>query len=237
MTAQGSRAPAARNRLEQAKLLLTELSEQAAIIALEASEGKAGAEKALAAHRSKIELAERNVSEMQRAATLAERLDREAAATAVIGMRDEQMTDFAAHMRARGKAMADVMATVVAMQKAYTSFCEATQAAEAAVPSGTSIPVMQTWPNGVGGHSFGKQEQLILGEFWRIAPLRDDGSVRFALPFAKCPLVNGMNPHHLTPAIDAFREADQVIVARIEEQVRTLNNAAMSGATGDKEAA
>lgn len=236
MTQGSTRAPAARNRLEQAKLLLTELSEQTAVLALEASEGKPGAEKALAAHRSKIELAERNVSEMQRAVTLAERLDREAAATAAIGMRDEQMTAFVAHMRTRGKALAEVMATVVAMQKAYTGFCEATQAAEVAVPLGASIPLMQTWPNGVGGHSFGRQGQLILGEFWRIAPLRD-GIPRFALPFAKCPVVNGMNPAHLPPAIDAFREADAVIVARIEEQVRLMNNAAMSAATSDQEAA
>jgi hypothetical protein len=53
------RAPAARAKLEQADKVLAELSADVALLALGSAEGAPGAEKALAAHRTKIEAAER----------------------------------------------------------------------------------------------------------------------------------------------------------------------------------
>ena len=67
-----ARAPAAREKLNSAEAVHAELETAVGTLALEASEGIAGAEKALAAHRSKIEIAERQVSEMRRAVALAE---------------------------------------------------------------------------------------------------------------------------------------------------------------------
>src|SRR5258708_35898941 len=103
------RAPAAREKLAAAEAGLAGLEADVGVLALDASEGKAGAEKALAAHRGKIETAERQVSELRRAVALAEKLDLQTAVTAAMRMRTDQLAEFKKDMTGREKSMARVL--------------------------------------------------------------------------------------------------------------------------------
>jgi hypothetical protein len=227
MTQTSPRAPAVAAKLADAKDILVELTHDLAELALEASEGKAGAEKALAAHRSKIEAAERNVAELRGAVALAERLDRQNAADGVGRMRADQLRDFRTAMAARRKAMAVVLEAAATMAKAYGEYSEATLAAAIATPAGTVAPQVAMGRTGELGPSFGPCERLLLAELWRLGPDRKDGVGRFIVPFAKAaPLMTTSNPRDLPVGIDEFRKADEVIIAEIEKQLERMNSAA-----------
>jgi hypothetical protein len=225
------RAPAAREKLATAEAVLAGLEANVASLALEASEGKAGAEKALASHRSQIELAERSVSELRRAVALAERLDRQAAATGAAQLRAEQLSEFQKQFVAREKAMDSVLKAAADMATAYGEYSEATLRTLSAVPAGTVVPQMSIGSEGFAGPAFGPCERLILAEMYRMAPERADGIGRFVLPFAKpsSEFVRG-NPGEIKPGIDELREADAAIVADIGRQIEKLDSHAMRAA-------
>jgi len=103
------RAPAIAAKLAQAEALLKELAQDTAILSLEDFEGRPGASKALCQHRAKLEMAERQASELRQAVKLAEILDREANANAAAKSRGEQLTLFKAAMAGREKAMAKAL--------------------------------------------------------------------------------------------------------------------------------
>jgi hypothetical protein len=224
------RAPAVRAKLDQAEEVLADLTAALASLALEASEGKRDAEKALAAHRIKIEAAERQVSELRGALVLAERLDREAAAAAGAVMHAEQFTAFKAAMLAREKAMGAVLEAAKTMAAAYGRYSEATLAAQIAAPSGTAIPQMAIGTDGLAGPTFGPCERLILAELYRLAPERGDGAGRFVLPFAKPTNVFYPDPTAIPPALSEFIKADQIIIDHIEKQIAALDQHAMATA-------
>ena len=226
------RAPAVREKLGRAEEVLAQLEADVAALALDASEGVAGAEKALAAHRSRIEMAERQESEMRRAVALAERLDRQANAAAGAAMRAAQMSEFTATFDEREKEMGAVLAAAAAMAKAYGRFSEATLRAAAVVPSGTSVPVMAIGPQGVYGPAFGPAGNLILAEFYRLAPERKDGVGRFLLPFCK-PMseLTRLQPQAIPAGIDEFTAADKAILADIAIQIERLNGRDLDAAT------
>jgi hypothetical protein len=232
------RAPAARDKLVAAESALAELEAEVAVLALEASEGKAGAEKNLIAHRSKIDAAERKVSEQRKAVVLAECLDRQAAANGMAKIRAEQLAEFKKQMTDREKAMAVVLAAAATMAKAYGEFSEATLAAQIAAPIGTNIPPMSIGPNGLYGNVFGRCEILIQTELWRLAPPRADGRGRSLLPFAKplSPLSPG-DPASLPPGIDEMRHAHAAILTDIEKQIAMLDQRAMAAASAPKKEA
>ena len=231
-TAIHARAPAAREKLNSADGVLAELEATVGALALEASESVAGAEKALAAHRSKIEMAERQASEMRRAVALAERLDREAVAAGAATMRAEQLSELTAAFADREKEMGAVLAAAAAMAKAYGRFSEATLRAVAVVPSGTVVPVMGIGPHGVYGPAFGPAGNLILAEFYRLAPERKDGVGRFLLPFCK-PMseLTRLQPQAIPAGIDEFTAADKAILADIAIQIERLNGRDLDVAT------
>ena len=232
------RAPAARSKLHLAEETLASLMAEVASLALEASEGKGGAERALAAHRLKVEAAERQASDLRRAVELAERLDREASATAAARMRREQMVAFQASMQIREREMAAVLEAIATAAAAYGRFSEASLSAQIAAPTGTSVVPMTMGPEGLYGHAFGPCEQLILSELYRLAPERADGLGRFVVPFAK-PFAEAVrhNPAAIPPGIDAMRAASQAILADIEKQISALDQRAMAAASAAKEAA
>ena len=225
------RAPAARAKLNQAETLLAALKAEIAVLALGASEDKPGAEKALVAHRGKIEAAERNAVELRAAVALAERLDREAAATSVAQMRADQFTNFTKTMAARETAMAEVLKAVETMAAAYDRYSETSLAAQIAAPAGTSIVQMTLGKNGLYGAAFGKCERLILAELFRVAPMRANGIDRFVIPFAKPTSMESTNPADYPVGIDEFRAANQAIVADIARQISELDERAMTRAT------
>jgi hypothetical protein len=232
------RAPAARAKLEQADKVFAELSADVALLALGAAEGAPGAEKALAAHRTKIEAADRQVKELKAAVGLAERLDRQAAATGMAKIRAEQLSEFKRQMDAREKAMGKVLEAAATMAEAYGHYSEATLSAQIAAPIGTAIPPMSIGPNGLYGNAFGRCEILILSELWRLAPYRADGVGRSVLPFAKplTPLAPG-DPAALPPGIDEMRFAHEAILTDIEKQIVALDEREMAAASASKEAA
>jgi hypothetical protein len=232
------RAPAAREKLQQAEQLAASLTADVALLALGAAEGAPGAEKALAAHRTKIEAAERQVRELTAAVGLAERLDRQAAATGMAKIRADQLAEFKKQMADREKAMAKMLEAAATMAAAYGAYSEATLAAQIAAPIGTTIPQMSIGVNGLLGNAFGHCEILIRSELWRLAPYRADGVGRFVLPFARAvtPLTPG-NPNALPPGIDEMRFAHVAIITDIEKQIAALDQREMAAASASKEAA
>ena len=231
------RAPAARAKLLEAEDLLVELSHDIAELALEAAEGKAGSEKALSQHRSRVEAAERQVSELRRAVDLAERLDREAVARHSAQMRAEQLAAFKKAMAARERAMVAVLDAAGAMAAAFANYAQASLDAQAAAPYGTSLPKMQMGPLGTMGAAFGPGESLILAELWRIAPPRGDGQGRWALPFAKPPSPIQRDHRQLKPAIQEFKSANEAILRSVEEQVASLDQQQLAAASEKEKAA
>jgi hypothetical protein len=217
------RAPAARAKLEQAQAVLADLEQQTAVLALEAIEGKAGAEKVLAAHRSRIESAERQAREMRGAVVLAERLDREAVASDAAQTRAEQLAEFKNAQAGRVSAMAKVLDALSELAISYAEYSEATQAAQVAMPSGTHPATINMGPLGTYGHSFGPCSQMLLAELYRVAPERKDGIGRFILPFAKSPLHSSTNHKELPAAIDEFRKTTEIVTQDIQSQVEKLN--------------
>jgi hypothetical protein len=232
------RAPAASEKLAAAETTLADLEADVASLALEASEGKAGAEKSLASHRSKIELAERSVSELRRAVALAERLDRQSNATAAAEMRAEQLTAFRSAFAAREKAMRTVLDAAATMATAYAAYSEANLTALAVVPSGTTVPPMAVGAEGFAGSAFGPCERLILSELWRLAPERLDGIGRFSLPFARpSSEMTRLKPEAMPPAIEEIVAADNAILQSIAAQIDQLNQREIAAATAPREAA
>ncbi|OAF17852.1 hypothetical protein [Bradyrhizobium neotropicale] len=231
-----TRAPAIAQKLEAARSVRASIDPEIAQAALEAAEGARGADKRLADLRARVAMADREVAELEKAHALAARLDRQAAVQAVAEMRAEQLADFKVNMEQREKAMAKVMEAAALMAKAYAEYSEATLAAQIAMPTGTSIPVMAVGPDGVYGPVFGPCERLILSELWRLAPPRSDGIGRFFVPFAK-PTVElfRRQPEAMPAGIDELRSANQAIVIDVEKQVAKMNESAMAAAS--KEAA
>lgn len=225
------RAPAARAKLEQAQKVLAELAADVASLALEAVEGKSGGEKALAAHRAKIDVAERQVSELRLAVELSERLDREAAAVSAVMARSNQLADFTKRMSVREQKMAKLLELAAAMAVTFSEFCDLTLAAQMAAPAGTSIAPMTIGPNGLFGAAFGKCDGLLLAELWRLAPYRPGGTARFVLPFAKPMTVLNQNPAKQPCGMDEFRAANQAILADVARQISDLNSRAMTTAS------
>jgi hypothetical protein len=224
------RAPAARAKLKQSEHVLADLEQETAILALEAFEGKAGAEKALASHRAKIEAAERQVSELRAATELAERLDREAVASASALSRAEQLAVFQKAMAGRETAMAKALTALAIFANAYGEYSQATLTAMESIPAGTIAPQIAMGPLGGYGASWSNCERMLLAELFRIAPERADGIGRFVAPFAKAPLHSDTNYRALPAALDEFKRADAVVLAEISRQASELDRRAMTAA-------
>jgi hypothetical protein len=234
------RAPAISDKLEEARSLLAVHNAEVAQTVLDATENLPGAPKRLHDLRTKISIAEREVFELEKAYELAARIDRQSDVAAATQMRGEQLTEFKKQFAAREKAMATVLEAAAAMAVAYGEYSNATLSTLAAVPSGTTVPVMSIGCGGFAGPAFGPCTRLVLAELWRLAPARADGIGRFVLEFAKpsSELMRG-DPETVRPGIDELREADAAIVADIEKQIINLNERAMrfALATDRKDAA
>lgn len=224
------RAPAVREKLECALGALAELEEQVAEFALEAVERKSGAGENLAVHRAKIEAAKTGANELRAALRLAERLDRQAEASGAVRMRDEQFSALKQQFAAREKAAESVMKAVADLSAAYGRFSECSLNIASVMPSGTVLPTMSIGPNGIYGPALGPCGQLILGELWRIAPNRRDGTGRFVMPFVKPGLELMKDVAELPVGLDELRAADVAILANVSQQVESLNEAAMRAA-------
>jgi hypothetical protein len=229
-----ARAPAAREKLQQAEAVLAELEADVALLALEASEGKAGADKALAGHRSKIETAARSVTELRRAVILAEKLDRQAAAGEAARMRADQLTAFRKHGKERLAAAEEILKAAAVMASAMQHYGVATQQMVSVLPAGTALPVMNLGHNGIFGGALGNLELLLAAEFYRLgAGVEPFNGQRFHIPFSKQPSLGNTDHRKMQPGIDAFREAHAALVTEIEGQISTINAKDMSAATGE----
>jgi hypothetical protein len=233
---QPDRAPAIAAKLARAEAVLKELQQETAILSLEEFEGKPGAAKALASHRAKLEMAERQASELRQAVALAERLDREAGATAAATSRADQLALFKVAMLARERAMAKALDALAVFAGAYSEYSEATLSAQIAVPAGTVVPAIAMGELGSYGHVFGPCEKLILGELFRIAPERRDGIGRFIVPFAKSPIHSDTNHKALPPAVTEFNAANTAVAQSIIAQVSQIDTREMTAASTSKAA-
>jgi len=232
------RAPGIQIKLDQAIEALADLERRGAELVLEAAEGKAGAEKLLAAHRDRAELAQKQVSELRGALVLAERLDREAAAQQSAAVRATQLAAFAAAMAARERAMSSMLEAVGAMAAAFHTYAKATLEAQLSVPFGASLPIMNMGVLGNMGSAFGSGEALIAAELFRVAPAREDGRGRWAVPFARSPSPLQNDHRKLNPGVDEFRSANDAILRSVEQQVAALDQQQMAAAaSAEKDAA
>jgi hypothetical protein len=227
---QPNRAPAIAAKLAQADAVLKELEQETAILSLEEFEGKPGAAKALSQHRAKLEMAERQASELQQAVKLAEFLDRQAIANAAVASRAEQFATFQKPMARSGNTMAKILETATLLSSLYAEFCEERLESAQTMPGGTSAPLVNMGPNNVYGASWSDCGRLIQAELFRTAPLRRDGAGRFVLPFATPPIHSSTDHRSLPAAIDEFRKADAAVLAEISRQVSDLDKRAMTAA-------
>lgn len=224
------RAPAARIRLEAAQTALSTLFLERDALALNSLEGKPGADKALASHRTKIEAAERDVTELNGAVNLAERLDREVDAHASIEMRGEQFALFEKAAEARVDAMAEVLAAIEKATVAYGNFVKATEQMAVALPTATALPPLHF--DGYAGHFLGNGEALIGRESFRIAGPGPKP------PFAKMPALSaGDNTAAMRPGIEILREAHTAALNSVKTQCERLDKDALDRATKLEQAA
>jgi hypothetical protein len=231
------RAPAARAKLQQAEAVLAELEADVATLALEASEGKAGADKALAGHRSKIELAACSVSELRRAVHLAAKLDRKSAAGEAERMRADQFGAFLKHGKERLSAAEKMFEAAATMSSAMQAYGASTQAMVGVLPAGTSLPVMSMGRVGEFGGALSNLELLLSAEFWRLAADADvPYGRRFSVPFAKQPTMANADHRAMLPAAEVFRTAHAAIISEIQAQLAKIAAKAMTAATGEPEA-
>lgn len=235
MTIPAPRGPAARAKLQDAEKAHADLCAGVAALALEASEGVRGAEKELAGLRYKIDQAERHVTELRAAATLAENLDRTAAAQAMIDLRASQGAEFKKKLTAFDKAVATLLQDVATLAAHYSDTLEAMLTVEAAQPYGTKVPVeLSVGPNGLYGRFFGKLEMLLRAEFHRAAPERANGTGRFLVPWARGPSILTNDHSAFRPALDETREASRHVLAVIEMQIASLDERDMAKASAPK---
>ncbi|HEV2156354.1 hypothetical protein [Bradyrhizobium sp.] len=222
------RSPAVRQKLEAAEAELAALDAEVAALTLDDVEEKPGARKALTAHRSSIQAAERRVDELRRALVLAEKVDRIADVYAATAMRTEQLGEFQKAFAAREAAMEGVLKAAADMADAFGRYSEATQRAVVAVPTGCNVPQMAVGPHGAYGAIFGPCENLIVAEMWRLAPDRKDGVGRWLLPFAKPVQEMVRNkPEAMPEGMTEFKAAHAAIIATVSQQIEHLNETAM----------
>jgi hypothetical protein len=226
------RAPAAKAKLKQAAAALSDLEMETPILSLEAFEGRAGAQKALDIHLAKIEASQRQVSQLKAATELAERLDREAVASAAAKSRAEQLASFEAAQAGRERAMSRALDALAAFSRAYADYSEETLAAQIAVPAGCVVPTINMGELGSYGPSFGTCERMILAELFRIAPPRKDGIGRFVFPAAKSPIHSDQNHQELPTAISEFQKANATVTQSIIAQVSAIDSREMATASG-----
>lgn len=225
-----ARSSAPRAKLDQAERTLADLQQQTNVLALEAAEGKPGADKLLAVHRGKLELAQRIVAELRGAVALAERLDREADAHAAASSRAEQLSAFKEAMADRGEAMVTMIEAAGTMAKAFGQFILASERARALVPDGTALPDIHVGQHGLCGRSFGPLDRLIAAEMWRLAPSRGEGTnAHIALPFA-APVTEQQRfrPDAIPAALPEFQAAEAANIAAVEQQVEQINAAELA---------
>ncbi len=204
------RAPAVSAKLEAAQVTLQTLESEVGQAALEAAENAPGAAKRLAGLRSQIADAEREVTELTKAHTLALRLDRISSAQGTSAVRASQLV--------AAKAMA----------VAYRKYGQATLKFLGVKPIGTAVPAMGMGENNIFGSAIGNLDLLISAELLRQSAEGATEHERYVLPLVK---PTSRDARLIPPAIEVFREAQAAMLASIEGQVQNLDAAELARAT------
>jgi hypothetical protein len=229
------RAPAAQLKLKQAAAVLADLEQETAILSLEAFEGRSGAQKALDIHLAKIEAAQRQVSQLKAATELAERLDREAGASAAAVSLSEQAKVFRTDMEDREGDYIAALDLIGRAADRLVSYARKTLKAGGSVPSGCTVPVMM-----IGGqkqeHAFGFCEALLRAEIYRHLPTPRHGELPLRLPFAEHPRMGHTDPASIRPGAEEFHDANEAIIKSIEAQVSAICARQMQAASAPKAA-
>lgn len=216
------RAPAVIAKLDGAAAALAALDTEVAELALAAAENKPGAAGRLAAHRSKIEEAERRVGELRRAVTLAVQIDRRNDVDARAKIRSSQLEAMIAHAKDRDTAVLEICEAAKAMAAAYQRYSQSTLKMLGVKPIGTAIPAMGMGPNALCGSVIGNLELLIAVELFRRSEDDADGQ-RYVVPLARPLSATNASPITTPPAIEMFRAAQAAILADIQGQVEKID--------------
>jgi hypothetical protein len=215
------RSPAIAAKLAQAEAVLKELEQETAILSLEEFEQRPGAAKALSQHRAKLEMAERQVSELRAAVTLAERLDREAGASAAAVSLGEQAKVFRADMEAREGDFVSALDHIGKAAKHLISYARKTLKAGGSVPGGCTVPGMMVG-NQKQEHAFGFCKALLDAEWYRHIPPAGEGQLPLGLPYGEHPKFGHTDPSSIRPSAEEFHDANEAIVRSIEAQVSAI---------------
>jgi hypothetical protein len=229
------RSPAIAAKLAQAEAVLKELAQDTAILSLEEFEGKPGAAKALSQHRSKIEMAERQASELRQAVALAERLDREAVASAAAVSLSEQAKVFRADMEDREGDFVSALDHIGKAAQHLISYARKTLKAGGSVPSGCTVPVMMVG-NQKQEHAFGFCKALLDAEWYRHIPPAGEGQLPLGLPYGEHPKFGHTDPTSIRPSAEDFHDANEAIIRSVEAQASAISARAMAAASANKAA-
>lgn len=140
-------------------------------------------------------------------------------------------------MAARERAMTTLLDSAAAMATAFATYAQASLDAQAAVPHGTALPMMNMGHLGTLGSAFGAGESLIAAELFRVATPRKDGRGRWVMPIARAPSQFQQDHRKLAPAADEFRAANAAILRSVMDQCQALNERDMAAAGSNQEAA
>jgi hypothetical protein len=225
------RAPAVAAKLEAATAARQALEGEIGQAALDATEDAPGAAKRLAALRSQIADAEREVDELTKAHELAVRLDRIARVEGATAIRASQLAAFQGYMRERDAATAEICEAAAKMAAAYRRYTKSTLKMLGVKPIGTAVPVMGIGPDALCGSAIGSLEVLISVELFRCSANDADGQ-RYVVPFGKPLSRTSDDPGAIPPAIEMFREAQAAMLSDVKAQVEKIDAEDLAKATG-----
>jgi hypothetical protein len=211
-------------KLESARTRLAELERHLSAAALAATLDEPGAADRLATLNDRLDVARRDVTQLEGAHRLA--IQRDAAAQAAIEAkaRQAELTALQAAADARLKAMVETCRGLETAAKAYTRFVEATAKMALALPTG-QIPHAINWSHAdimIDGRVFpAALDVVVAGEMFRHAVGPQD-----ALPGSRPPTEGQrLRPAAIEPAAEAVRRMNEYLVGTIREKYAALERA------------
>lgn len=211
-------------KLEAARAHRDELEKQATEAALADALGESGAAGRLAQLNSQIDIARRDVNQLEAAHRLAAHRDATARAAAEAKARQDQLGILQGHAEARFAAMVELCAGLEVAAKAYARFLDETKQFAIAWPTGIS-PYTVPWldlTTLVDGRAFpAPVAAVVASEMFRHTP---PGGKE--LPGAK-PLIElfRLQPAAIEPATEAVRRTNDFLIGEIKDRFEAMERA------------
>ena len=216
-------------KLEAARSRLAELEGHVSTAALAAALNEVGAANRLAQLNSEVDIARRDVAQLEGAHRLAVQRDAQAQAAIEAKARQAELGAFQRHADARFEAMVEVCAASEVLAKAYTKFLSATADMARAMPTGM-IPHAVMWNMldiMIDGGVFPAAIDVVVGaEMYRHGDLSRPERYGM-LPGARPPTeAMRLRPHVIEPATEAVKRSNEYLIGMIREKFKSIEQAA-----------